>query len=409
MIEAKNYIRIFTITCLASVAMVAGLNYAVDPFSVFGAPRIAGFNANKIDFLEHLRMTNVYAVKRIKPQCIILGTSRAGRGLSPDHPALAGTPCYNMALPAISLYEMRRYFQHAQAIQPLDQAILALDFRVFNTAPDRSGAFSEARLAVDREGIAQFNLFSARLPDLAAALLSTKALLASVKTVRQQRWANITLAKNGYWKSLTDNYDHAAAFNVYTQNSFRRFEEIAHNDAIFSQTSDDLRALLHAAYQSTVRVSVLISPAHAWHWETLHHTGLWPRFEEMKRLIVSINHEEALRAGKVEYQIWDFSGAIGPSLEPLPADGEPKTMRWYWEPVHYKRALGDAVLNRALTDQVPAIPTLAGFGTQITPTNLEQHLHRLRTLQKQYAEAHPEDVARIRGLMPNNPTRQGAQ
>ena len=35
------------------------------------------------------------------------------------------------------------------------------------TAPDRSGAFSETRLAVDREGIAQFNLFSARLPDLA--------------------------------------------------------------------------------------------------------------------------------------------------------------------------------------------------------------------------------------------------
>ncbi|MHB9101385.1 MAG: hypothetical protein ACYC2E_07730, partial [Sulfuricella sp.] len=301
------------------VAAVAGLNFMVDPFSVFGAPRIAGFNANKNDFLEHLRMTDVYAVKRIKPKCIILGTSRAGRGLSPGHPALAGTACYNMALPAISLYEMRRYFQHAQAIQPLDQAILALDFRVFNTAPDRSGAFSETRLAVDRGGIAQFNLFSARLPDLAAALLSTKALLSSVKTVRQQRWANITLAGNGYWQPLTDRYDHMAAFNAYTRNSFRRFEEIAHNDAIFSQSADDLRALLRSAYQSTVKVSMLISPAHAWHWETLHQSGLRPRFEEMKRMIVRINHEEATRAGKTEYQVWDFSGMVGPSLEPLPA------------------------------------------------------------------------------------------
>ena len=169
MIEAKNYIRIFAIACLTSLALVAGLNYAVDPFSMFGTPRIAVFNANKVDFLEHLRMTNVYAVERIKPKCIILGTSRAGRGLSSDHPALAKTPCYNMALPGISLYEIRRYFQHAQAIQPLDQAILALDFREFNSAPDRSGAFSEARLAVDREGVAQFNLFSAYLPDLAAS------------------------------------------------------------------------------------------------------------------------------------------------------------------------------------------------------------------------------------------------
>lgn len=409
MIEAKNYIRILAIACLASVAVLAGFNYVVDPFSVFGAPHIAGFNANKVDFLEHLRLTNVYAVERIKPKCIILGTSRAGRGLSPDHPALADTPCYNMALPGISLYEMRRYFQHAQAIQPLDKAILALDFREFNSAPDRSGAFSEARLAVDREGVAQFNLFSARLPDLAAALLSSKALLSSMRTVRQQRWANITLATNGYWQSLTENIYHAAAFNAYTQNSFRRFEEIAHNDMIFSQNADDLRALLRAAYQSTVKVSVLISPAHAWHWETLYQSGLWPRFEEMKRIIVSINHEEATRAGKAEYQTWDFSGAAGPSLEPLPAGGKYKAMRWYWEPVHYKRALGDAVLSRALTDQSLAFPVLAGFGTQITPANLEQYLHRLRALQKQYAEVHPEVEAHIRELMPNNPTRQGAQ
>jgi len=409
MIEAKNYIRILTIACLASVAGVAGLNYVVDPFSVFGAPRIAGFNANKVDFLEHLRITNVYAVERIKPKCIILGTSRAGRGLSPDHSALVDAPCYNMALPGISLYEMRRYFQHAQAIQPLDKAILALDFRAFNSAPDRSGAFSEARLAVDREGVAEFNLFSAHLPDLAAALLSSKALLSSVRTVRQQRWANITLATNGYWQSLTDSFDHTAAFNAYTRNSFRRFEEMSHNDTIFNQNADDLRALLRAAYQSTVKVSMLISPAHAWHWEALYQSGLWPRFEEMKRMIVSINHEESTRAGKAEYQVWDFSGAIGPSMESLPAGGQHKTMRWYWEPVHYKRELGDAVLSRALTNQALAFPVLAGFGTQITPANLEQYLYRLRVLQKKYAEVHPEVVTHIRELMPNNPIRQGAQ
>lgn len=409
MTEAKAYIRIFFISCLAGMAATAVLNYAVDPFSIFGAPRIAGFNANKVDFPEQLRMTNVYAVKRIKPKCIILGTSRAGRGLSPDNPALAGRQCYNMALPAISLYEMRRYFQHAQAIKPLDQAILALDFRVFNTAPDRSGAFSEARLAVDHEGMAQANLFSARLPDLAAALLSTKALLSSVRTVRQQRWAKITLATNGHWQALTDSYDHASAFNVYTRNSFRRFQEASRNETIFSQNADDLRALLRAAYQSGAKVSVLISPAHAWHWETLNQSGLWPRFEEMKRLIVRINREEATRAGKAEYQVWDFSGAIGPNLEPLPAGGKNQAMRWYWEPIHYKRALGDAVLGRVLNGQIDASPELAGFGIQITSANLEEHLHRLRTVQKQYEDTHPDDIAHIRELMPNNPTHRDAR
>ena len=62
---------------------------------------------------------------RRKPGCILLGTSRTGRGLDPDQPALRQLDCYNMALPSVSLYEMRRYFQHAQTAQ---RVILALDF-----------------------------------------------------------------------------------------------------------------------------------------------------------------------------------------------------------------------------------------------------------------------------------------
>ena len=88
MTPERQYLRWFFAAAAASLALIALLNLAVDPYSVFGSPRIPRFNANKPDFVEQLRLTHVYAVARRKPGCILLGTSRTGRGLDPDQPAL---------------------------------------------------------------------------------------------------------------------------------------------------------------------------------------------------------------------------------------------------------------------------------------------------------------------------------
>lgn len=393
-----RYLRLVIGGTLGIMAMVAGLNWVVDPFSIFDAPAIAGFNANKPDYVEHLRLTHVYRVERLKPECLLLGTSRTGRGLAPDHPALAKFHCYNLALPAMSVYEMRRYLQHAQAVRPQNLAVLALDFRTFNTAPAKSGAFSEERLTVNSIGQRQFNFFTARLPDLASSLISLPALQASFNTVRKQAWVKDTLAANGYWKPLTDRYDHRTAFQAYTLNSAQRFEEAKRSEDIFRQNAEEIRLLLREAYGSGVEVKLLIPPSHAWHWQTLWLSGLWPRFETMKRLLVSINAEEAARAGHEPYPIWDFSGAYGPALEPLSArQGE--NMRWFWEPVHYKRALGDMLLSRMLGVAEEAGSDLATFGVRLDSAGLERHLERLRALQVGYAASYPDDVARIQVLM----------
>ena len=147
-----RYLKWLFATMTLLVGVVGAANLVVDPYGAIGSRRIAEFNADKPDFVEQLRMTHVYAIERRKPRCIVSGTSRTGRGLDPDSAALAGFDCYNVALPAISLYEVRRYFQHAQAIRPLERLVLALDFRLFYTETDTTGAFLESRLAVDPEG-----------------------------------------------------------------------------------------------------------------------------------------------------------------------------------------------------------------------------------------------------------------
>lgn len=390
-----KYLKWLTGGITGLMALTSALNWLVNPFSIFAPPTIAHFNANKPGYVDHLRLTHVYRINRIQPECVLLGTSRTGRGLAPDHPALADLNCYNLALPAISLYEMRRYLQHAEAIRHQKLVILSVDFRAFNTGPDQSGAFSETRLRVDSQGNRQFNLFSSRLPDLASSLASTSATLASITTIRKQAWVKDTLATDGYWEPLTDQYNHLAAFGTYTQNSMRRFAEMRNNEDIFRRNTDELRRLLRDAYAKGTDVRLLIPPSHAWHWQTLWLSGLWPRFEEMKRQLVKVNDSEAARAGRRAYPIWDFSGAYGPALEQSPTT-QTGTMRWFWEPVHYKRTLGDFLLSRVMGTAGHDAREIAGFGVLLDGPGLESHLGRLRALQQAYATNHPGEMARIR-------------
>lgn len=395
---ARDYLKWLATGAGTLILCVVALNWLVNPFSLFDPPAIRGLNANKPHYVEHLRLTHVYRVTRLEPECVLLGTSRAGRGLAPDHPALQALGCYNLALPAISVYEMRRYLQHAQSVRPLKLAILAMDFRAFSTAPDQSGAFSEARLRVDANGRKQFNLFSSQLPDFASSLISTSATLASLGTIRKQGWAKDTLAANGYWAPLTERYDHAASFEAYTRNSARRFAELHGSEDVFRKNLDELRRLLRAAYGSGIDVRLVFSPSHAWHWQTLWESGLWARFEDIKRQLVRINAEEAARAGARPYPVWDFSGSHGPALESVPA-ARGAAMHGFWEPVHYKRAVGDVLLARVMGLAPHDAGGPEAFGVPLDAATLEQHLAGLRSMQQAYMKNHPGDVSRIRALM----------
>jgi len=391
-----GYLSWLFVTTGLLIGLVGAGNLLVDPYGALGSRRIVAFNFDKPDFVEQLRMTHVYAVERRKPRCILLGTSRAGRGLDPDSAALSSFDCYNMALPAINLYEMRRYFQHAQAIRPLERLILALDFRVFHTGRDRTGAFSEARLAVDADDRSQFNLFSARLPDLASALFSLRTAQLSVKTVRQQGWANDTLRANGFWAKTVSRYDYQAAFAAYSRDTVARFNEYRESEELVTSSLEELRKLLRAAIAADVEVTLMFSPSHAVHWQTLELAGLSSRWEDIKRNVVRINEEEAARAGRRAYAVWDFGGSYGPSLERVAASPA-VSMTWYWESVHYKRALGELMLERMLRGS--PLSDTADFGVQLTGDNLDVHLARLHDYQRQYAAAHPEVVSTLCSLI----------
>ena len=391
---ATSYLKLFVLIFLSGVIFVGTLNWLVNPYSVFDSPNITGFNADKLEFVNHLRLTKAYAVTDIKPKAIILGTSRAGRGLSPTHPAWNKSSVYNLALPDASMYELFRYFQHANAANHLDKVILALDFRLFND-DSLSRAFSEDRLLVTVEDNRNPTYLETYFSDLSSILFSSDAFQASVLDIRRQGWESYKLFNNGRWDRTKEKFDHRKAFTAYTKASYSRLSKVSGP----LTGLDHFRALLQFAHKENIDLHLAISPSHAWHWELIFQLGLWDRFETLKKELLIINEEEAKRAGKPPFALWDFSGHNSLSIEEVPtSEQSTASMKWFWESVHYKKSLGDLIIQRIFNnnDSNSTIPD--DFGILLTPSNIEKHLKNLREARVAYYNSHPRDVSTIAAL-----------
>ena len=142
------------VTGLAKFAVIpplllAALAVAVDPYDVFGSPRLPGINTVRPLYETHVPVAKPYQVRRIRPEAVILGSSRAEVGLDPRHPGWAGKSVFNFGLPSASSYEVMLAFLHAQAGAPLKQAVVGLDFFSYNIFFPRNREYIEARFSGD--------------------------------------------------------------------------------------------------------------------------------------------------------------------------------------------------------------------------------------------------------------------
>jgi hypothetical protein len=121
--------------------------------------------------------------------------------------------------------------------------------------------------------------------------------------------------------------------------------------------------------------------------------GLWPAFEDWKRRLTEI-----AAGGGETVALWDFSGFSEYSTEMIPGPGDRQTeVRWYWEAGHFKKELGDVVLDRVLLSEGTVGPD--GFGVRLTPANIDAHLGRVREHRSAFRVARPAFVAEVEELV----------
>jgi hypothetical protein len=382
------------------MVILIAFNRLIDPYGLYETPRIHGVNVNKPALNSHLRMSKVEAVKRQKPLSIILGTSRAEFGLGPEHPML-DYPSYNFSIPNTRIYEAYRHIQHAQAVQPLKKVVLMLDFFMFNAVDSKTEIdFEESRLAVDSMNNPQFKIFN----DKIMSLVSLDTVVWGIKTIMKQhdtdyrnRYNNGSIDQKRNMDIIMNNGKKSDGGGI-NKAFFPKGEDFywnkSHKNTLFSfdsPTYDTLKIfydMLLFSHKNDIDLRIAINPIHAYLFEKIaYQQGYMKLIEEWKKQLVKANEGVANQLNVKPFPLWDFSGFNLFTTEAVPPEEDRMgMMQWYFEDSHYKKELGDIILDRILDYQHIRSYNSSNFGVLITSDNIDKHLQTIQVNRKEWKD-----------------------
>lgn len=407
---ARGYVIGALITIGSLLIALTAFNMLIDPFDMFGSPKVEGWNKQKPHVWEWIGY-KTSAIREYKPQVLILGTSRTEIGIDPRHKVFDGQNVYNAATSGGSFKEIAQYFDYANKIASPKKVIIGLDFHTFNIY----------NKGTSDQGVDPFKTESsfADLLNNTKIALSFNTFISSLSTASSQdssslRWQpsdkgmiNPVILE----KRITEYHYQRSLFlhdekDVITREHFVPYL-LHHKPENANDPINLFRRLIKDAYLKNIDVTFFISPAHACYWEVVYNLGLEPKVETWKRMLVAALNEEAGLSGKPTFPLWDFSGYNIITTENIPADKDEKSrMRWYWEPSHYRNEAGNIVLDRMFFND----KTFVGFGVLLTPQNIEQHLKQIKLNRQSYARTNAEEVERIqnriRSINKNNQSKR---
>ncbi len=400
----KQYLSIWGLTLALLLAAVIFFNFLVDPFGLFDTVRINGFNARKPAAATHARTAKLYQVLRYAPKTLIGGNSRPEMGLDPASACWPkdNHPIFNLGLPGSSTFMQARILQHALASGKINQVFWGVDFIDFYSPhADRPDPWQqphgrtvfEKRLQVDRDGSTNPRYPWQKMIDHFQAVASLDSLKDSLITIfRQNDPYAPTIRRDGF-NPASDYLDiirWEGQWVLFAQKQ-RELEKSFSRPGLKlfragSRTSpqfESVRQLIEYANQYDTKVTLFINPYHINYLTTIANLGHWQAFETWKRRLTTM----AANAGVT---LWDFSTIHPITTEPVPPRGKQTIMRWFWEPAHYRKELGELMLSRMLqrdcgNDNQPSL-----FGYRLTPENIDNHLARSRKQLATYLASHPE-------------------
>ena len=375
----SRFVLTWLCASLALAGLVAGFNVAVDPYLVFGTKRIAGFNAKKPAVETHADLAKRYAFARARPRGLLIGDSKADIGLDPDSPAWPADarPVFNHGVPGTSLEGMLGYLRQDLGAAPVRHVLVMLDLQGLLAAPLPVAGQPSADPGVPFVG--------PHTNDLVLSTLSVDALRASVTTLAAQSsgdgvdMSGLGSTGEGGFRAEAAADGERALFAQKDQDLTERFSRLAtylaaHPDA-GAHRLDLVAEMIGLCRAHGAALDLVIGPVHADYLDIIGRAGLWPRYEAAKaRLAILVDSAgDAVR-------LWDFEGYDGYSGEAVPASGG---TRWFWEPTHFKKVLGEQILAAIYQNNT-------GYGVRLTAASLAGRLQgdeQSRTQRRQEANA----------------------
>jgi hypothetical protein len=342
------YLRWLLASLALGSAAVMAFVAIVDPYGLYaqrGAP--ASWHAVKPGLSRYQDEIKQSQAAALAPAILIQGNSRAEIGFDPDGPALAAAgPAYNLAVSGSSIA-----VAHAQLARLLGSGqrprllLLGVEFLDFIDAPRRaSSAVAVAIPQADASG--DFWRFD--------SLFSLRALEDAWRTLRIQHEPDAeTMTARGFnplheYRAMARSEGYYALFRQRAEENARVYLRKAAGTPSAADAAH-LAALLRLAAGAGIEVKLLIYPYHAQILALFEQAGLWPAFEAWKAQLVGQVAAARLAYPAARIELYDFSAFWPFNCEPIPARGDiVSETRWYWEGGHFKSALGEQVLARAL-------------------------------------------------------------
>lgn len=365
MISPRRYIFAFILAFLGFSTITVSINYLVDPYLMMGTKRWQGFNLHKIKIGKHLKMSKAYHPNFGEWDTLLVGNSRIEMGLDPNHACFrkSANKVYNLGLPGAGVRQQLEYALNLIYQQPVKQVFLSIDFvdfLVLNEWRPRNGkpdlGAPSGRLKFTFDGSKNPDHTSATFMDHYRALFSLDALFGSLQTLALQSPRQPDRDNHGF--NPARDYQHgvniegAHAFFAQKmsimENKYSQGWSLKYSNGSPSQSFAILARFLEIAEKKGVKVILFTNPFHQKFWGLLRDNNLY----EMHQ--VWLNEVQALisNAGSPNTSLWNFSIDSEYIHEKVPANnlkGNPLT--WFWEPAHYRKELGDLMLNRMLADQ----------------------------------------------------------
>lgn len=402
MLPATRFFIAWLASLLAVLLLIGSFNALIDPYDVFGTPRIADLNAFKSEAHTDTQLVKAYQIDRMRPHAVLIGSSTVDLGLDPTSPIWPEDlrPVYDFGVPGEFPPFEYRTLQDAVAAGPIRLAIMVLSFDdALYPEPAKSSAVDlsedERRLIVTDDGHRSPVRMLQTVKDLFFATLTLGTLEDSISTLMAQYQADAPdLTEQG--STTEGGFRQAAAVDGYHQlfqskeeyyaRKFKQHAQVQDNQSRKLSWLDTVHQMIEFCRAHQIRPIFVIAPWHADILEIVDRAGLWDAFENWKIDLADVVQQD--RAA--DASLWDFTGYDQYSTEEVPDQRDKSaTMRWFWDSVHFKKVLGDMILRRILTGEP------AGFGVMLTPDNVRQHLADIRAARQVYRDKTGAGPARV--------------
>lgn len=324
------------------------------------------FFNKKIHILtEDRRKISPVIIRHFKPKCILVGTSRIGRGISAENEYIQKNKCFNLYLNAANIDEINLLLNKSIKNE-VEQIIFGLDFFSFNsnyTIERYQGNLNKYEYLSDNFILILLSNFN-KIISLRNLKNNLYDFFKNKKLSYDKLQDYKTMFSNTYDVTINNRFDFTLIDDRYSksQSVFKYISknEKGHGIGDFKLNEKGLNNLLKIVKKinnSEIKLKIFITPVHLYLMEAIYRSGLDNEYFKIIEEISKVTND-------INSKIYDFSGyneiTSGLDINKKFVNG------YYIDLDHYSSAVGDKILKNLFKQDY-------NFGEKITKINFSEY------------------------------------